>query len=377
MSDASDLRPDLLLPAVDALTASDLRIPASREVLSGLLHDLLRLSCTPNEGRYPRMRALLSSAGPRDAMHRTAPALHFDDRHSRIDGDFLRKVAPALHGTDRTLVMSVDGDHLAPVGLYRSEERVIRLTGHVGGPGFSATFSTNRRGSGTLFLIERPGVLGIESLRVDAAHTYGLSFDGLEQRQVDRAGFGRLFEFSPLANQSLGRFVVLVIARLQRAGAGGTLLFAPTLGAALAAGTEPGIYVLGPGISLLHDEGSSTGWSARSLRHLDDALTTIASLAEADGAVLLDQTFTVMGFGAKVAVAKDDQARAKPFGGGMRRTSAAAFCAKVPGATSFVVSEDGHATRFTYSESGAVKDEVPDLSMWTLSHESPIPASGA
>lgn len=126
---------------------------------------------------------------------------------------------------------------------------------------------------------------------------------------------------------------------------------------------------LGASICKLHscEDEERRFWS----ENLFDRARAVAQLSTIDGCVVVDQKFDLVGFGAEIRV-KDDSwlpecVNMNPHSlyfkpqelvdlsqFGMRHRSAAWFCAKVPDAVVFVVSQEGEIRQFTHLSDGKV-----------------------
>jgi hypothetical protein len=101
------------------------------------------------------------------------------------------------------------------------------------------------------------------------------------------------------------------------------------------------------------------------VRKLDDAVRTIAQISTVDGSVILDRQLRLLGFAGETSVNDDNPVRScvalipstsfpkaegivDLYQFGMRHRAAARFCAKVPGAIAFVVSQDRDIRSFQY-----------------------------
>lgn len=105
--------------------------------------------------------------------------------------------------------------------------------------------------------------------------------------------------------------------------------------------------------------------------HLFERARALAQLSTIDGCVVVDRKFDLVGFGAEIRIKDDNwlpecvnmnpnslyfqpQAPIDLSEFGMRHRSAARFCAKVPGAVVFVVSQEGEIRQFTHLSDGKV-----------------------
>ena len=117
------------------------------------------------------------------------------------------------------------------------------------------------------------------------------------------------------------------------------------------------------------------------VRHLRNAKFA-GGLAGVDGAVVLTQTFNILGFGGEIRCEMPDHCQVEEYHHhssncgawcdieqfGMRHRSALKLCASLPGATAFVLSQDG-GVALVWATEGKVmirKQFIPDIDAITV-----------
>ena len=114
------------------------------------------------------------------------------------------------------------------------------------------------------------------------------------------------------------------------------------------------------------------------VRDLDRVSAFVASLSGVDGATVLDDTLTVLGFGWEIKAKADPTDTILEFdssessgeertldGVGMRHRSAAYLCQNVPNLVAYVISQDGDISVIFQNDGRVERHVVGRLQAWT------------
>jgi hypothetical protein len=304
------------------------------------------------EGNTPRISIAFLPRGYAEAALSFARPLAFDPRS-------LTRIAPAVERP----------------GIHLTVERV---------EGALQVWGTTRRLPPGSFVLEvvRPGLLVVKRRRAEASGKYA-NVAVLEGDEVMEVSDGRVPEAGrqPVITQLLGldtarswsdsANVIVQLATSMRAHAhGGTLLIVPASSTSWRTSlVEPITYEINPPyreiselIAQRADAAAELLWRERLRRAIDN----IAGLTAVDGATIINDSYELLAFGAKIrrlatqqpvqqvitidvaSVSEAELANVADFGG-TRHLSAAQFAQDQPDAIALVASQDGRFTAFSWS----------------------------